>query len=309
MNLIKPKKLKKGDTIGLLSISGDIREPERIEKAKNYFEKKGFKVVVSDTTYKKYRYMAGKDEDRLNELHSFFSDKDIDAIVCTRGGYGVIRLIDKIDYELIRNNPKILVGYSDITALLTMIYKKTGMLTFHGAMANGDFGEDEVSEYTERNFFEAIETLKEHSKLKSGSVSKVYSGGNAEGILWGGNLATLSSLAGQDFVPGEKFILFLEDINEPVYKIDRMMTQLLNLPEFKKNIAGIVLGQFTDVDNEGYLEDFFRELAEALKVPISSGFLISHEKDKLTIPIGCNVKFDADSSIIEILDDVFISEE
>ncbi len=305
MNLIKPKKLKTGDTIGLLSVSGDIREPERIEKAKKYFENKGFNTVVSDTTYKQNRYLAGTDEERLNALHGFFLDKNIKAIVCTRGGYGVIRILDSIDYDVIAQNPKILVGYSDITALLAMVYKKTGLVTFHGAMANGDFGEDKISECTEKSFFETLQNYKKGFEIKSEGNFKSYFKGKAQGILWGGNLATLSSLAGQDFVPDEKFILFLEDINEPAYKIDRMLTQLLNLSKFKENLAGMALGKFTNVDRKDYLEGFLKEFSSQLQIPVCNGFLISHEKDKLTLPVGAQVEFDADNACIKALEDIF----
>lgn len=293
MNLIKPKKLQTGDTIGFLSVSGDIREPERIEKALNYFADKGFNVSVSETTYKKDRYFAGNDEERLDALHGFFKDDKIDAIVCTRGGYGIIRLLDKIDFDIIKNNPKIMVGYSDITALLAMIYKKTGLVTFHGAMINGDFGENDVNFFTKKSFFDVLECRQSPICYKAEEGFNTYFSGVAKGLLWGGNLATLASLVGQDFIPEEKFILFLEDINEPVYKIDRMLTQFLNIKCFRENVSGVALGKFSNVDNVDYLEALFMELASTLKVPMSGNFSISHEKEKYTLPIGVSCEFDA----------------
>ncbi len=303
MNLIKPKKLEIGQTIGLLSVSGDIREPERIQKAKSYFESKGFNVVVSSTTYEKDRYFAGTDKERIDALHSFFEDKNIDAIVCTRGGYGLIRIINYIDYELIKNNPKILVGYSDITALLLMIYKKTGLLTFHGPMSNGDFGENEINNYTESNFYEMLQKAGKYSSLEAIN-SNVYKEGLSRGVLWGGNLSTIVSLAGQDFTCDEKFILFVEDLNEPVYKIDKMFTQLLNIPKFKNNLAGIALGKFTSIDREDYLCSLFYELAEKLNIPVCDGFNISHDKDKITLPIGVQCEFDSKNGSIKFLEDI-----
>ena len=121
MNLIKPKKLKKGDTIGLISISGNIKEPQNIERAKIFFESNGFNVIISENTYKKFRYHAGSDKERANTFNDFIKNKDIDAIVCTRGGYGVLRIIDKIDYKSVSENPKIICGYSDINVLLLML--------------------------------------------------------------------------------------------------------------------------------------------------------------------------------------------
>lgn len=300
MNLIKPKKLQSGSTIGLLSVSGCIKEVERMERAKKYFENKGFKVVVSDTTYKKYRYMAGSDEERLEALHGFFADDKIDAIVCTRGGFGAIRLLKNIDFNLIKNNPKIFVGYSDITALLAMIYKKTRLVTFHGPMANGDFGEEMINNLTEEFFYSILEDSSIMPIFNANEGFKTYYSGIGEGILWGGNLSTLVSLAGLDFIPDEKFVLFLEDLNEPVYKLDKMISQLLNIDKFKENLSGIALGQFTGIDDGECLTALFEELALKLKIPIADGFLISHDKEKFTLPIGIKCFFDADKGSIEL---------
>lgn len=303
MNIIKPKKLKKGDTIGLLSVSGSIKDISRIEKAKSYFELKGYNVVISDTTYKQNRYFAGTDEERLNALHEFFNNKNINAIVGTRGGYGVIRVLGKINYNLIKANPKILVGYSDLTALLAMIYKNTGLITFHGAMANGDFGSDEVDFCTESSFFKTLQgdLLPEYTAEQG---FKTYYPSKCAGVLWGGNLATINSLLGSDFIPEEDIILFLEDINEPCYKIDKMITQLLNVSGFKSRIKGIVLGKFTGVDNLEYLYELWNEIAMELKVPICDGFLISHEKSKFTIPFGARATFDSVLGRLEIIERV-----
>ncbi len=208
MKTIKPKKLQKGNTIGILAVSGRIKEYERIEKAKTYFEKEGYKTVISDTCKTSHRYMAGNnDEECLKALHSFFSDKSINAILCARGGYGTLRLINKIDWNLIKNNSKIFAGYSDITVLLNMIYKKTGLITFHSAMANGDFGAD-IEEYTKNSFFN---TLKGSAGCFTAEKGTVFKKGIAKGKLWGGNLASFVSLCGMDFIPDEDLILFLED--------------------------------------------------------------------------------------------------
>lgn len=227
MNIIKPSKLKKGDTIGILSVSGAVSDQKEIERAKDFFISQGFKVKISDTTKKHFRYMAGTDRERAKALEDFFLDGSINAILCSRGGYGTLRIIDKIDYEIIKNNPKIFVGYSDITILLAMIYKKTGLITFHGAMAKGDFGQKTINEYTKNSFFNTLQNgQKEFSADKD---FETFQKGSAKGILFGGNLASLVSLSPLDFVPDEDIILFLEDLNEPVYKLDKMFTQLLVL--------------------------------------------------------------------------------
>lgn len=304
MNLIKPKKLQKGDTIGLLSVSGDIRSVKNIENAAKYFQSLGYKTVISDTTYRKFRYHAGSDEERIKNLEEFFQDDKIDAIVCTRGGYGVIRILEKINYDIIKNHPKILCGYSDITALLLYIYKKTGMVCFHGAMANGDFGGEKISKFTEKSFFETLSCSK---TLRFEGKGKVFNKGNVNGVLWGGNLATIASMVGLDFIPDEKFILFLEDVNEPAYKIDRMFTQLFNVEKFRKNLGGLALGVFSDLEKKNFVDDMFKEYAKMLQIPCCEGFLISHEEDKFTLPIGVNCEFSADKKIIETTECTFVN--
>lgn len=303
MNLIKPKKLQKGDTIGLLSVSGNIRDIETVENAAEYFQNIGFKTVISETSYKNFRYMAGSDKERIDEIHKFFSDKNINAIVCTRGGYGLIRIIPFLNYELIAKNPKIICGYSDITALLLMIYKNTGMICFHGAMASGDFGSNEKSDFTVNSFFKTL-TTNEGLEFHSENGDTIYRG-EAKGILWGGNLATIASMAGLNFIPDEDFIFFVEDVNEPAYKTDRMFTQLLNINKFKNNLKGLVVGQFTDVDNESYVRELLTDVSFDLKIPTADNFLISHEKDKITLPIGVNCLFNANEKNLTVNEKIF----
>lgn len=294
MNLIKPNPLKKGDTIGFLTISGAVEDIEKVNYAKKYFENKGYNVIISDTTYMQKDFLSADDDVRLAQLHEFFADKEIDAILCTRGGYGATRLLQKIDYNLIKNNPKIFAGFSDITALITSITLKTGLKTFHSPMPSSDFCNDNLPQSTEKSFFEILEGEKFITNL-SGNV---FCSGIAKGILWGGNLATLASMVGVDFVPNEKFILFLEDVNEPAYKIDRYLTQLFFDKKFKNNLAGIALGDFACLDNEVYFDNIFYELGEKLNIPIMSGLKIGHIDEKITIPLGINVEFDTEKRMM-----------
>lgn len=279
MKIAKPQKLKKGDTIGFLCASGEIRDFSAIENAKNYFENKGFKVKISSNFDQKNNYLCGTDEQRLSALHDFFKDEQISAIIAARGGYGSLRLINKIDYEIIKTNPKIFAGHSDITALSLMFYKKAGLVTFSSPMACSDFSSPDS--FTENAFWNVFENERKNFTLYD---PVVYKSGTTSGILWGGNLATIASLAGIDFVPDEKFILFIEDIAEPAYKIDRMITQLLNIEKFKKNLNGIILGDFSDLDSNEYFDDVFYGLD--MDIPIISGLKIGHEKEKITLPIG-----------------------
>ena len=271
-------------TIGIIALSGVI-DKEKLNFAINNLKSLGYKVKLSKNILDTNRYLAGNDNDKVEELKKFFLDPKIDIIMTARGGYGAIRLIDKINYNILKNHPKIFTGFSDVTALLLMIYKKTGMVTYHGLMATPDFGFDcDIDEFSFRQFQAAIND--EELNLEG---NKIYRDGAAEGIIWGGNLATLVSLCGTDFIPNEDFIFFAEDVNEPVYKIDKMFTQLFNIKEFKKYCKGIVLGDFLDCGNEKWLEEFFVELSGIHQIPIIGGFKITHNRKKITIPIGKNV--------------------
>ena len=287
MNLIKPKNLKKGDTIGILATAGAVENDENVLRAKKFFEKMGYKVVFSENVLDQFRYLAGTDEVKIQQLHEFFQNPEVDAIICMRGGYGAIRLIKKIDYELIKSNPKIFCGYSDISALSAMLLKKSNLMTYWGPMNQSDFGVDDPNKFTTESFFNAVTQNEITYKPEK---TKIYKNGKAEGILWGGNLATIVSLCGQDFIPDEDFIFFAEDLNEDVYKIDKMMTQLMNIEKFTKNIKGIVLGDFLDVDNEKWLDELFTEIAEKLNVPTVGGYKITHAQEKITLPYGAMAK-------------------
>ena len=273
-------------TIGIIALSGAC-EKEKVLQAKTFFESKGFNVKLSKNIFDKNRYLAGSDEDKLSELKNFFEDKSIDIIMCARGGYGAIRLVERIDYDVIKRNPKIFCGFSDVTALLLMIYKKTGMITYHGPMATSDFALTTPSHLLQD---ERITYSCFCNAIKNADISyfgnKIYKSGDAKGILWGGNLATVVSLCGLDFIPNQDFIFFTEDLNEPVYKIDKMFQQLINIKEFKEHCKAIVLGDFIDCCNEEWLEQYWHELASRLNIPIVSGFKITHNTDKITIPIG-----------------------
>lgn len=282
MNLIKPKKLEKGDTISIIAPSGGVESDENLLRATAYLKSLGYNVKWGKNVLKTNKYLAGTDNERLEDLHNAFKDKEINAIIALRGGYGAIRLINKIDYNLIKQNPKIFAGYSDITGLSAMLLKHSGLITYSAPMINGDFGIKSKDKFTIDNFFKTLATT-EKQEIKAQTILKE---GKASGITFGGNLATLVSLCGLDFIPNQKFIFFAEDLNEPVYKLDKMFTQLLNIEEFRKNISGIVFGEFLDIDNDEWLNSLQNEIVQELKVPAISGLKITHAREKLTIPIG-----------------------
>lgn len=293
MNLIKPKKLTKGDTISIIATSGEV-DFEKILNAKKYFEQKGFNIVLGSNITKSNNGLAGDDTERLEDLHKAFLDKNIDAIICARGGYGALRLVNKIDYSIIKSNPKIFCGYSDITILSSMFYKNCGLVTFSGPMAQSDFANN-INPYTERSFFATL-TNNSVTLLAKKPNEETFSA--VEGILFGGNLSTISSLCGIDFIPDEKFIFFTEDINEPTYKIDRYFTQLLNIEKFRNNLNAIVCGDFTGCDNLCDLPKIFNDLKKELNIPIVKDYPISHTQVKATIPIGGFAKLFSDKLVI-----------
>lgn len=272
--------LNKNDTIGILALGGYC-DRALVEKGVYNIEQLGYKVKLSKNIFDKNKYLAGYDDEKLEELHAFFKDPDVKLILNARGGYGSIRLINKINYEIIKSNPKPFCGFSDITALLLMFYKKCNLITYHSPMLCSDF--IEINSFTQKNFFEAINN---ESLVFDGT--KVYKEGSAEGVLWGGNLSTVVSLCGQDFIPDEDFIFFTEDLNEPVYKLDKMFTQLFNIEKFKRNCKGIVLGDFLNNDNKKWLEDLFYSFTP----PTVGGFKITHADEKITLPVGKSVKLE-----------------
>ena len=283
MNFLKPPNLKSSSTIAFVSIAGNVEYTDKIANAQKYFENNGYKVKIF-MPEAGCEYLGGTDEERLHCLHSAFSDASVEAIIAIRGGYGSLRLLNDVDWELIRKNPKIFVGYSDITAMLLMIYKKTGMITFHGPMICSDFGSN-ISHFTESHFFETVK-----SGFSKAQLVSAFNGEQAEGVLWGGNLTTVASLCGLDFVPDLPFVFFAEDINEPVYKIDRMFAQLANIEKFKKNLQAIVLGDFSGLDNREVFEKYVKNLAKTLNIPVFFGLKSGHDADKLTLPVGIHVK-------------------
>lgn len=279
MNIVKPKSLKSGDKIAIIAPAGNI-DKENLYKGVKKLEEFGFDLIYSDSIFEKNRYLADTDEHKVKEIENYFEDTSISGILCARGGYGSIRLVDKINYEIIKNNPKFFGGYSDITALQLMFLKKSGLITYTSPMVCSDFGND-ISQFSHNSFENTV--IKDVRQTLKG---KIIASGEAEGILWGGNLSTVVSLCGIDFLPENDFIFFAEDLNEPVYKIDKMFRQLINIPQFKKYVKGIVFGEFSGIEKQTWLDDLKDEIVSELKVPAIEILNITHSKDKLTLPIG-----------------------
>ncbi|MEO8398995.1 MAG: LD-carboxypeptidase [Ignavibacteriaceae bacterium] len=306
MRIVKPKRLKKGELIGIISPASSPNDLSRIDSGVRYLESLGYRVEVGKNVGAYHGYLAGSDKERLDDLHYMFKKKDVKAIISVRGGYGSPRLLDKIDYKIVKNNPKIFVGYSDITALQMAFLQKTGLITFAGPMLAVDFY-NEVSAYTEDFFWELITSNKKHGRINLPNDEKMQqiTKGTARGRIIGGNLSIFVSLLGTDFFPQVKDkIIILEEIEELPYRVDRMLNHLRLNNVFKQS-AGIILGRFLDCNEHDpnkrtltlgeVIEDYFSKI----NVPVIYNFKHGHIKDMVTIPFGTMVKINASRGIVE----------
>jgi muramoyltetrapeptide carboxypeptidase len=309
MRLNKPKRLTKGDLVGIISPASPVEDHSKIEEGVRYFEKNGYRVEVGKNVNQQHGYLAGEDKLRLDDLHYMFKKKEVKAIICARGGYGSPRLLDKIDYKIIRNNPKIFIGYSDITALNMAFFSKAGLITFCGPMVAGDFG-GEVSSYTEENFWRILTSNKKVGRITLPNDDKLFSlgKGSTSGRIIGGNLALVAALHGTEYLPIMKEkILFLEDIGELPYRVDRMLNQL-KLGNIFKQLKGIILGAFIDcheTDPEKKtlsLGEVVDDYLSSLKIPVIYNFPNGHIKHTLTFPNGIKIKLNASRGIVEFLE-------
>lgn len=313
MKIVKPKKLSKGDVIGIISPASSPDDLTRIENGVKYFEKLGYRVEIGRNVGKYHGYLAGTNEERLEDLHDMFKNKNVKAIICVRGGYGSPRLLDKIDYKLIAANPKIFVGYSDITALQLAFLKKIGLVTFAGPMVAVDFY-DEVSPFTEEMFWAVITSKKSFGKIHLPDDEKIFSitKGNIKGRIVGGNLALVTSLVGTDFMPDFKEkILFLEEVGELPYRVDRMLNQL-KLAKLLKQVKGVILGAFIDCNEIDpnkrtlTLGEVISDYFEDLNIPIVYNFKHGHIKNNITIPFGTMFKLNASRNYVEIAESAVV---
>ena len=301
---IKPKRLKPGDTIGLIAPSSNTWENEEIDFAMDVLRSFGFKVKPGEHLYKRHGYLAGEDKQRASDVNKMFADKSVDAVYCLRGGYGSPRILPHLDYDLIKKNPKVIVGYSDVTALLNAIYSKTNLITFHGPIAKQNF-----TDYTLKNFKKVLFSPQANIELATPPVFEAKEGqaekdnrlttvtpGKATGQLIGGNLSLMVKLVGTPFEPSYKNkILFLEDVEEQPYRVDGMLTHLLIAGRLKQ-LAGIVFGKCTDCEAKGAslsLEQVIQDRLGNLNIPVLKGVMIGHIDDMATIPVGAIATLDA----------------
>lgn len=300
---MKGKKLRFGDTIGVI-MPASPEDDCIIQKHISILKEMGFIVKEGAHLYDKHGYLAGKDEDRARDLTNMFLDDSVDAIMCFRGGYGTIRLLPFIDYKILRKYPKIFIGYSDITILLNYFYEKFNLITFHGPMLNSDL-EDEP---TITAFYNTLmHGTKPYTLSNPKECPEIYYGSSpAEGVIVGGNLTLLCSTIGTPYeINTRNKLLFIEEVGEAPYRIDRMLTQLLMSGKLH-DCRGIILGQFTDCsannpDKSLSLEDVLTERILSLNKPTIMNFMSGHDYPKITLPIGAKAQVDPCNKKFEIL--------
>jgi muramoyltetrapeptide carboxypeptidase len=306
--IMKPRRLPSGGTIGVVAPASPPISDELLNNGITYLEKQGFRVRIGDAVRSKRGYLAGSDKERVRDINTMFADPEVDAIIAVRGGYGCARFLHLLDYELIKRNPKIFVGYSDITALHCAIYNRTGLITFAGPMIAADFGSD-IDSQTEAYFWSLIMEPKPGVRLSFGDLTALKFGTKCTftGPLLGGNVAVLCSLIGSAYLPGfNGAVLALEEIGEAPYRIDRMLNQLKMYGVFEK-LSGILLGQFTDCrqDNDRptlTLEEVFGDYFIALTYPVLNAIPFGHEKQKLTLPMGAYIRYEPEENILTIVE-------
>jgi muramoyltetrapeptide carboxypeptidase len=311
--LIRPGALRPGDTVGLITPATEVPDPDRLalaERTIQYFKlrmKRGRGVGKRFGTYRESL------EARLDDLHSMFRDPEVKAIFCIRGGYASAHLLDRIDYDLVRRNPKIFLGYSDITAMHLAIQRHARLVTFHGPIVLSRF-----TDYTQQNFRKALfETAPvgkvtnpvESNELRPAHVLRTIRPGTAKGQLTGGNLSLVSTTLGTPYeIDTRGRILFLEDVEEQAYSIDRMLTQL-RLAGKLDQAAGVIWGECSDCGPRAYqpslvlpfsVGEVVDNILGQLKVPVLSGLTIGHTNDQLTLPLGVSATLDATAGTLEI---------
>jgi muramoyltetrapeptide carboxypeptidase len=308
-----PRALMQGATVGIVAPAGPV-ELRQLKRGIDFFESLGLRVVLGRFLNSGSGYLAAPDRDRAAELMEFLLRPDIDAVIAARGGYGVLRILPALDYTALEQCNKPVIGYSDITALLVTLYQRTGLITFHGPMASSQFDTTTAGSFLATLFRFASERsspTEMQLTYSDASFLPVVSG-VAEGILLGGNLSVFCSLLGTPFEPDTReCILFFEDVGEEPYKVDRMLTQLALAGKFD-GIRGMVLGAFSKqspraIESTGEstgtaIADIAAEHCARRGIPLLANFPIGHIESKITLPIGCRARLDAQGRTLQILE-------
>ncbi len=308
MKTIRPPKLNKHDLIGIVTPASPVADSSRIERGVRYLESLGYRTKIGVNVGKVRGYLAGTDEERVADLHAMFADKEVKAIICARGGYGTPRLLPLLNYRLIGRNPKIFSGFSDITALQFAFWKKCGLITFHGPMAGVEMS-GEIDPFTEEMFWRTVTSTKKIGKIAFPEEPQVQSlhSGKARGRLLGGNLSLIVSILGTSYQPSfRNSLLFVEEIEEQPYRLDRMMMQIRNARLYK-DINGMLLGQFTGCEADTSkpsltTSEVFQDVTSSFEKPVLANLPFGHVSKKVTLPFGLLARMDASKNSLEFLE-------
>jgi muramoyltetrapeptide carboxypeptidase len=305
--LLKPERLCFGDTIAIVAPASPPPDPKAVDRAVEALERYGFKPKLGKYVRDRHGFLAGSDRDRAADVMEMFMDKSVKAIMCLRGGYGSARLLGRLDYEVIRRHAKIFSGFSDITSLHCAFAAKVNMISIHAPMLNSGLQARDVPEFTRASFFRTVMEPKPAGSICAGCEKKnvtILRGGAAEGHLIGGNLSVLCAAIGTPFEPSFKDrILFLEDIGEKPYRLDRMLTQLFNAGILRQ-LAGIAVGVNRDCEDTKNPEvkeyrqtsaDVIKERLSELGMPVVTDLPFGHVPLNATIPVGAHARLDADN--------------
>lgn len=314
---VKPARLKPGDTVGLVCPAAPAYSREQVQVTIESLAAMGLKAQLSPHFYDRYGYLAGRDADRAADLNAMFADPGVQMVMAMHGGWGCARLLSLLNYDLIRRNPKLLIGYSDITALLLAIHARTGLVTMHGPEGAATWNRYTVERF-QRVLMEGEAVTYQNPIDKGDTLTQTddriwtIRSGTAQGPLVGGNLTVLCHLLGSAYLPDWRGkILFIEDVSEDVYSVDRMLTHL-KLAGILGQIVGFVFGKCTRCDpgSGGYgsltLEDVLTEHIAPLNIPAYAGAMIGHIADKFTVPIGINAGMDAEKGTLQLLESAVV---
>ncbi len=309
--VIRPPRMVPGCRVALIAPAGPLLERDDLVRGTELCKALGFVPVLGANAHRRYGYLAGTDEERIADLNEALQNPAIDAIWCLRGGYGMTRILDRVDFAAAAERPRVIIGYSDITALLLALHRVTGIVSFHGPMARAP-----LTGFSREHFERVLTGSSAPGRLGRMPTSSTtlipksprilpINRGKAEGPLLGGNLSLVSALIGTRYFPElDGAILFLEEVGEDLYRVDRMLAQLRMIGALDK-LAGVVLGQFTDMKRgtgDGALgfDEVLGTYFEPLGIPVGYGFPFGHVDDQWTLPIGVRAKFDAAAGELEI---------
>ena len=311
--LLQPPRLIAGSRIALIAPAGPVLERDDLTRAQELCRALDYEPVLGQNAYKRHGYLAGTDDERLADLNAAFRDPSIDAVWCIRGGYGTIRILDRVDFAAIARRPKPLIGFSDITTLLNAVTTCTGVVTFHGPVARAA-----MSGFSRRHFSRVLTSSQPAGRLERLELPDdvlvpqdnrivTLARGTAEGPLVGGNLTLLQCLVGTPYFPRfEGSLLFLEDVGEQLYRVDRMLAHFRTLGVLRQ-LAGAIIGRFTQLDRsatDGALgfDEVLATYFGPLGIPVAYGFPIGHIDSQWILPLGVRARLDADAGEVELLE-------